>query len=213
MKHCDDRSPIDFGGVEDAFKGLVSAQVSLGKELLKVASGAADSALGALSAVGKIKMPARSSCCDIPEPCWMPVSDGSVTCKLRSGATAQLWLTVTNENFVNQAYTAVAAGADAGLVTLSPNSFHLGPKERTVVSAKLTVPTNPKKHYDILIWVAGCQRHFVRWEIDSSGKSDSCCHDVSVHDRPNYVVHWYDHFYCPRPCFRSATRSTLGLGN
>lgn len=210
MKYCDDSSSTDFGGIENAVKGLVAAQVSLGKELLNVVSGAADCAL---SAVGKIKMPARSSCCDIPDPCWMPVSDGTVTCKLRSGATAQLWLTVTNENYINQAYTATAAGADASLVVLSPHTFNLGPKERGIVSATLTVPSNPKKHYDILIWVAGCQKHFVRWEIDSSGKNDRCCHDVSVHDRPNYVVHWYDHFYCPRPCFHSSTRPTPGLGN
>src|SRR3954447_15066707 len=149
MKHCDDCSPTGGAGIESAVKGLVAAQVSLGKELLNVASGA----FGALGAVGKIKMPLRSSsCCDIPEPCWMPVSDGTVTCKLCSGATARLWLTVTNENFINQAYTAVAAGADAGLVVLSPHAFNLGPKERAVVSATFTVPASPKKHYDLLIW-------------------------------------------------------------
>lgn len=211
MKHCDDCSPTRGSGIESAFKSLVAAQVSLGKELFNVASGVADSAFGALGAVGKIKMPARSSsCCDIPEPCWMPVSDGTVACKLRSGATGQLWLTVTNENFVKQEYTAIAAGADAGLVVLSPQAFNLGPKERAIVSATFTVPLNPKEQYDLLIWVAGCQKHYVRWEIDTSCNNGHCCHDVSVHDKPNYVVHWYDHFYCQRPCFHSTTRPTRG---
>jgi hypothetical protein len=211
MKHSDDGSPTGYSGIGSALKGLVVAQVSLGKELLNVvASGVADYALGAS---GKIKMPARSSsCCNIPEPCWMPVSDGTVTCELCSGATGQLWLTVTNENFVNQAYTAVAAGVDAALVVLSPHAFNLGPKERAIVSVTFTVPASPKEHYDLLIWVAGCQKHYMRWEIDSSGKNDSCCHDISVHDKPNYVVHWYDHFYCPRPCMHSGPRFTPGLG-
>jgi hypothetical protein len=117
MKHCDDGFSIDFDGVSNAFKSLVAAQVSLGKEVFKVVSGAADDAL---SAVGKIKMPSHGSCCEIPEPCWMPVSDGTITCKVRAGATAQLWLTITNENFVGQAYTITVAGAGKLFTFLSP---------------------------------------------------------------------------------------------
>jgi len=210
MKHCDDGSSTDFSGIEDAFKGLVSAQVSLGKELLKVADGA----LGALSGLGKLKLPGRGSCCDIPDPCWMPVSDGTVTCLLRPGAKGQLWLTVTNEDFVGHTYAATTAGTNAAMVTLSPQSLKLGPKERGVISGTIAVPADgtAKRHYDVLIWVAGCQKHYVRWEIDTTGRNDSCCHEVAIDDKPNYIVHWYDHFYCPRPCFRSTTR-LAGLGD
>jgi len=198
----------DCCGIEDAFKGLVAAQVSLGKELLKVTA-------GVLRGVGKIKMPSRSSCCcEIPEPCWMPVCAGRVTCRLCPGEKGQLRLTVTNEDFVAHAYAATAAGTDAALVTLSPNALKLGPKERGVIEATFTVPSGAgaKTHYDLLIWIEGCQKHYLRWVIDSSGKSERCCHDVAIDDKPNYVVHWYDHFYCPRPCFGSATRLVPGPG-
>jgi hypothetical protein len=33
---------------------------------------------------------------------------------------------------------------------------------------------------------------------------------VVVNDDPDYVLHWYDHFYVARPCFGAAT--TPGTG-
>jgi hypothetical protein len=78
--------------------------------------------------------------------------------------------------------------------------------ERGVVHATFTAPSSgAKDHYEAVIWVVGCRAHYVRWEIALSERkekccADGCCHHVSIHDQPDYVVHWYDHFYCARPC-------------
>jgi hypothetical protein len=33
-----------------------------------------------------------------------------------------------------------------------------------------------------------------------SRRQQACCREVAVDDNPDYVLHWYDHFYLPRAC-------------
>jgi hypothetical protein len=209
MKHCIDSS-TDFTGIEQAFKGLIAAQVSLGKELLKIASGVAGDALGA---AGGLKLPKGSSCCDIPEPCWMPVSHGPVKCKLREEGQGNIWLSIVNEDFQPHSYAIAVKGADAGLVKLSANTLTLGPKESGEVEAIFAMPASGKNHYEVVLWAIGCRAHYVRWEIERNGNGNKCCHDVSICDQPDYVVHWYDHFYCPRPCMGQHAHAVLDDGS
>jgi hypothetical protein len=209
MKHCSDGSS-DFTGIEQAVKGLVAAQVSLGKELFKIASSVAGDAL---SAVGGLKLPKGSSCCDIPEPCWMPISHGPAKCALREGGSGEIWLSIVNEDFQPHSYAIAVKGADAGLVKVSTNTLTLGPKESGEVQAIFAMPASASKaHYEVVLWVVGCRAHYVRWEIDRNGKNDRCCQDVSISDQPDYVVHWYDHFYCARPCMGRHAHAVLDDG-
>jgi hypothetical protein len=48
--------------------------------------------------------------------------------------------------------------------------------------------------------LTGAAGTVLRTDITVGTRSTCCAHDVSVCDGPDNVLHWYDHFYCPRPC-------------
>jgi hypothetical protein len=56
------------------------------------------------------------------------------------------------------------------------------------------------QEYEVLLWVRGCQNHYLRWTLKVANRGASCCHEVEVEDCPDLIHHWYDHFYCERPC-------------
>lgn len=210
---------IDVSGVDSALGDLIAAQLGLGRELLKalIAGGTllADSAKG-------LSLPKGLSCCDIPEPCWMPRAVGEITCALATGAEGEVCLDITNGDFRAHQYELKPAGSDAGAVQIDvqDRSFTLGPKERRTVSVRVVMPKqdrNPDQHVscceadclDLLIWVRGCAEHYLRWVVCRDDKAKAaCCHCVSVDDTPDYELHWYDHFHILRPC----TTSTALVG-
>ncbi len=211
MKDC---KPCDDGateGIENGLKSLLNAQMMLGKELLKLAG----SATGALGALRGIKLPKGHSCCEVPEPCWMPLSLGEIECTLRPGDQGTVCLVVTNGDFRPRQYQFAATGKSAAAVSFSTSSVTLGPKERIAVTATFTVPKDSRVEdcrcvdHEALIWVRGCRNHYLRWTIDEAACAKPCCHEIEVNDDPDYVLHWYDHFYMPRPCF-GALGSTTG---
>jgi hypothetical protein len=197
---CDDTKSTDFGPLKELLKDLAKAQLSLGKELVRLAS---DGAEVALSGLGPLKMPKLKSCCAVPDPCWMPVEIGEVTLKLLAGGTGEIHFTVTNGDYRARTFTVKTAGKDAGLVQLSPASATLGPKERGNFTAKITAPDQAGT-YDALIWVLGCRDHYLRVTVTVGAKQKNTCYKVTVDDNPDYVVHWYDHFYCKKPCHGSS---------
>ena len=150
-----------------------------------------------------------STCCDIPEPCWMPLEIAEIECALCPGVSGVVRLRVTNMDFRSHNYTMAAAGADAGRVSFDTPSFTLGPKERRTVTATFKTELDNNQGcpapLEALIWVMGCRNHYLRWTIKFHKKEESCCYDVDVHDTPDYVLHWYDHFYHPRDCFGTVT--------
>ncbi|HXJ03437.1 MAG TPA: hypothetical protein VNH44_19610 [Micropepsaceae bacterium] len=193
---CTGTTAVNTGNLEKLLKDVVAAQFSLGKEVLNVLTKGTNSALSGLSGV---KMPKLHSCCEIPEPCWMPKALGEIKCQLTAGSTGQVKLIVTNNDF--RAHTAVAqsAGKDAGLVQFTPSQIALGPKERTTIVAQCTAPQEAGT-YEMVVWVSVCSDHYLRWTVEVGNTQNACCYEVTVDDTPDYVVHWYDHFYCPRPC-------------
>jgi hypothetical protein len=182
--------------LDKSLKDAVAAQLALGKELLNLVTAGAKSAYGGL---GGMSMPKFKSCCDIPAPCWMPKKLGDITCKLTAGETGQVKLIVTNNDVRPHECTVQIAGPNAGLVQISPAQIGLGPMQRTTIVAGFTAPDQPGT-YEMLLWVSVCNDHFLRWTVVVGEKSGACCYDVTVDDRPDYVVHWYDHFYCQKPC-------------
>ncbi|HML14663.1 MAG TPA: hypothetical protein VK456_15255 [Xanthobacteraceae bacterium] len=208
MKHRIDCKSTDLSGIADSLKGLVAAQVAFGGEILKVVAGGAGGALDMLRCVG-ISLPKHSSCCEIPEPCWMPLCGGEVECALRPGGQGQLRLTVTNEDFRSHTYTAQASGAIASLLAISPTNVTLGPKARAIIDVTFNVPSSGSSMapaYDFVIWIVGCRSHYIRWKVDACGCDERCCREIAIEDRPDYLVHWYDHFYCAKPCFGQLTK-------
>jgi hypothetical protein len=65
------------------------------------------------------------------------------------------------------------------------------------------------KHKTI-IWVDGCKLHYLIWHVSVGTVGFDSCHEVEVDDCPDYVHHWYDHFYCARPCFNQRSTDTAG---
>jgi len=202
MKDCNPCT--DTQGLEDGLKSLINAQLLLGKEVLKLLGGAGG---GLLDKMGGLQMPKGHSCCEVPEPCWMPLSLGELRCQLKPGDSGTVCLVVTNGDFRPHNYQFAATGKSAGSVSFSQAGAVLGPKERIAVTATFTVPREGKQDedcrcldHDLLLWVRGCRNHYLRWTIDEVAQGKACCHEVAVADDPDYVLHWYDHFYLPRPC-------------
>jgi hypothetical protein len=208
MKHCNEHKSADLSGITDSLKGLVGAQVALGREIVKLFVDGAGGALGVLRDCG-IGPPKHSACCEIPEPCWMPVSGGEVECSLRPGGQGQVTVTLTNGDHLSRTFAAHALGTNASLVSVSPANVTLPPKGRATITFTFTMPSggsSAQAAYDFALWIVGCRSHYVRWEIDACGCEDCCRRHLAIEDRPDYVVHWYDHFYCAKPCFGPLTK-------
>jgi hypothetical protein len=87
-------------------------------------------------------------------------------------------------------------------MTFAPSSLPLGPKERGSVTATLSVPATATEGeaFEVILWLRGCRDYYLRWIVTTGSRTGCCAHQVSVCDGPDNILHWYDHFYCPRPC-------------
>lgn len=149
------------------------------------------------------------SSCHIPPPCWAPQSIGEVCSYVCPGGTATIRLRVTNCGVTRRDINIEAAGKGPN-ITITPPNLALGPMEREFVTASLPVPADAPtgQEYEVLVWVRGCQNHYLRWTVKVTSRGASCCHEIEVEDCPDLVHHWYDHFYCDRPCVNQ--RQTRG---
>jgi hypothetical protein len=98
--------------------------------------------------------------------------------------------------------TIKVAGTNAA-VKAEPASLALGPLEEGVVTLSLAVPAGATKGQTqkSLVWVHGCKDHYFRWTVVAVEAGVVCCAgEVDVEDCPDLIHHWYDHFYCQRPC-------------
>jgi len=184
------------GKLDHLVEDLLKAQIGLGKGLLELIG---VGACAARDQLGKARWPASNSCCDIPQACWMPKPLGEIVCQMRPGDTGQVKLTVTNGDYRPHNATVQIAGTDAGLVSVAPSVAPLGPKECAHFTATFTAPEKPGTH-EVVLWVSVCSDFYLRWTVEVGEKSGPCCYQVSVNDTPDYTVHWYDHFYCQKPC-------------
>jgi len=153
----------------------------------------------------------RRSCCDIPPACWAPRSLGEVRSFVCAGATASVRIRVTNCQ-LRMSSTEVSF-ADPAQGKVEPPSATLGPMERKSFTASIAVPSDAAKGREIetLLWVRGCNAYYLRWIVEVRENASQSCHEIEVEDCLDYVHHWYDHFYCDRPCFHEkATRNPLG---
>lgn len=189
---CNDPNKLD-----GLLKAAVAAQFAFGKELLSLLGAGARSACHA-AGLAKAK---ADPCCDIPEACWMPKPLGEISCRVAPGGKGEVKLIVTNNDYRPHSVTAQSAGPHAGLFAFAPPQIMLGAKERTTIVATFNAPQQPGR-YEAIVWVTVCSDHYLRWTIDvvEGQCHPCCCYEVTVDDTPDYVDHWYDHFYCPKPC-------------
>jgi hypothetical protein len=143
-------------------------------------------------------LPTSSCGCDIPPPCWYPKSAGQVTSHVCPGGTAVLRIRVTN---CGPTARTIQVEAEKPMKA-DPEALQLGPMERGVVTVSLPIPTDQaaESGREYLVWIHGCHDHFIRWTIDTDKRGADSCHELDVEDCPDYLHHWYDHFYCAHPC-------------
>jgi hypothetical protein len=139
--------------------------------------------------------------CEIPPPCWMPRPLGDVCSRGSAGNVATVRFIITNCAMAIR-QVAVFTTTKGAAVTITPTPITLGPMERGVIKASYTFPASvkPGEVGEILLWVRGCRLYFLRWELKVAQKCGDTATDVQVKDCPDLIHHWYDHFYCPRPC-------------
>ena len=189
----------------DGLVGLMDSAVRMGEGVLDAFQGRRTTGLVSALQRAMPRMPMAGRGCGCAPA---PLLDARRSSG-RSGATsapeaATLRLRVTNCE-ASPRKVAFQAARPAG-VTLDPPALALGPLERRVVVASLTIPAKAGigEEQEALIWVRGCQDHVVRWTVRVASRAGDSCHEVDVEDCPDLVHHWYDHFYCERPCTRRA---------
>jgi hypothetical protein len=151
----------------------------------------------------QMRMPRLGACsCDIPPPCWMPREHGPIRTHVCAGGTATLRVRLTNCSIEPSKIEIQASGPDGGKIDMDPKSLSLGPLERGVValSLKTEVDEASGTEHEALVWIRGCVDHVIRWTVNVSRRGGDSCHELDIDDCPDYVHHWYDHFYCARPC-------------
>jgi hypothetical protein len=143
----------------------------------------------------------RCSPCEIPPPCWMPRPLCDVTSVGRPGDTASLDFVITNCTMALRTVKVFTTTKNAGL-TFSTAALDLGPMERGEISVSHLIPAASPvgSKGEILMWVQGCRLHFLRWTVVVAAIGAGTFYEVDVQDCADLIHHWYDHFYCPRPC-------------
>lgn len=178
------------------------ASVSLADALKAIGEVVAPGAKLGLGLLESVRLPSRTSgcACEIPPPCWAPQPLGDVESEACPGNDALLRLMITNCGMTSRTIKVTATN---GAVKVEPASVTLGPLEDGVVTLSLAVPTGATKGQTqkSLVWIHGCKEHYLRWTVVAAEAGVSCCAcEVELEDCPDLIHHWYDHFYCQRPC-------------
>jgi hypothetical protein len=98
---------------------------------------------------------------------------------------------------------AVQVTTDADIaVKVTPARATIAPMDCKRFTVAVSIPEDAckGKDYDFRLRVLGCQDHYARWSVTTGHGASGTCVEARVDDCPDYVHHWYDHFYCYRPC-------------
>jgi hypothetical protein len=185
----------------EALGDILKEGVRLGLDMFDtLARSRSASILESALRAGSLRLPLVGSC-HIPPPCWMPKSLGGVMSHVCPGGTATLHIRVTNCSIAPREVRINVPDKKAN-VNVNPPLLQLYPMERdaSVLSVTLPADAGTGTEREFLVWVNGCLNHYLRWTVKVAERGADCCHEVEVEDCQDYVHHWYDHFYCPRPC-------------
>jgi hypothetical protein len=183
-----------------AIAQIIEASAKAGIDLVNSLYNSAPGALGDLPGLASYQGGCACSC-EIPPPCWMPRQLCEVVSYGKAGNAASITFVITNYSMTTRVISISTTTAIAGL-TFSAAQLTLGPMERGTIEVTDTLPATLKSGpgFEILLWIQGCQLHFLRWTIKLGPVSANTNYEVCVKDGPENIHHWYDHFYCPRPC-------------
>lgn len=184
-----------------ALEDLIRESVRLGLDTFDLLARSQPTAMVGqlLRSVAPQLQSAGSCSCHIPPPCWMPRALGDVTSHICPGGTATLRIRVTNCSVTQREIRIAAPGSD---VKANPPVLQLHPMERgtSILSVSMPADAYTGAEREFLIWVNGCLNQYLRWTVKVVKRGADCCHEVEVEDCADNIHHWYDHFYCPRPC-------------
>ncbi len=150
-------------------------------------------------AVGKQQ---RLGGCEIPPPCWEPRLVATCTLELAPSSTGLIRIHVSNCGWTRQVASVTALGRLAGSLTMQPTALSIDPQDRArfVVTVHPPKGLKPGQSLSGVVLMRGCKDYAIRVEIKISDCPGTTTCDVSIDDCPDHVHHWYEHFYCPRPC-------------
>jgi hypothetical protein len=181
-----------------AYADVVAAQLRIGRDLVQSMTGVAVPDFGSATDLVRKGMPRAA--CRIPPPCWMPQSLGDCTSHIAECKSATLTFVITNCSTAQRTIAVAVAGLPNA--TVSPAQLMLGPLERGKVTVVFPAPDGAAAgtEYEGLVRIDGCRDWYLRWTVSIGTVGIGCAHEIRVDDCPDYLHHWYDHFYCPRPC-------------
>jgi hypothetical protein len=189
---------------------LINAEIALGSDLIRSLTGIDLPNPADLMRTSRARL---TPTCRIPPPCWMPQPLGECVSFVGQCRSACIRLVVTNCDRIKRTVT-IDRSTSQGSITISPSTLALGPMERETVSVCLDVPQDAADgaRFENLIWIRGCKTHFVRWTVVVGRTGIDSCHELRVNDCPDYLHHWYDHFYCTRGCPSPGRTQPTGTG-
>lgn len=169
-----------------AVRDLLNAELLLGAALVKAVSRAAP----------------REACCEVPDPCWLPRRLGTCSLELRPGGIATIRLLIENCDWTRRTFRVSGTGELADAMGFQPATLVLGPQEQGSIVVELKLPDTVHKSEELSggVVLFGCNTHFLGVRVRVSDKAPACESEVLIEDCPDYVHHWYDHFYCVRGC-------------
>ena len=144
--------------------------------------------------------------CEIPTPCWLPQPAGRCELTLTQGGTALVRLHVTNCDWRRHTIVVSASGRLAGWVAIDPTTQVLDPQETGMVLVTVRCPRDAEPGTTVTgpIVIYGCNVHVARLSVRVTRGATCAACDLCIEDCPDPIHHWYDHFYCFRPCWRAA---------
>jgi hypothetical protein len=185
-----------------AFAKMIEVSAKAGMDVLQSLYGSAPGALTGMADWATSRTGyGGGRCCEIPPPCWMPRPLCEVVSYGKAGNAASITFAITNDSMTTRAISISTTTSLTGL-TFSAHQLILGPMGRGRLEVTYTIPATltPAPGTEILLWIQGCKLYFLRWTIKAGPISGDTNYEVCVNDGPEYLHHWYDHFYCPRPC-------------
>jgi hypothetical protein len=161
---------------------------------------AAPAQLAAALAGGAVQQ--TSPGCEIPAPCWEPRPAGTCELVLPPGGTGTLRIHVNNCEWSRRVLLITAVGKIAGWLKFTPTTLVIDPQgdETFLVTVRVPEEVKPGQRLTGPVVVRGCNDHFVKVIVRVEECAGRTCRDVHVKDCADNIHHWYDHFYCPRPC-------------
>jgi hypothetical protein len=185
---------------------LVRAEMKFGKDLFALLGG--NQLPNLVRQYQTMYTQRMRGCCDIPPPCWMPVCVGNVISLVADcGGTTSVRVHIRNRGMRAQRYNIAVQSADpskqipGATINVNPTVLELLPFQEGDMTVTLTTPTGTKEGtLDLNVFVRGCRDFHFRWCVRVGAILKSSEHELCIDDCPDFVHHWYDHFYCGRTC-------------